>query len=548
MNQNDTLDMEIILSDEEQNIAVACINPGCSNSTTMETARLLTFDANGKASIEDCICCPDTCGEKWFKFIPPTSKEYAIFTNTGMFDAYGYLYDNSNKCIGYDDNKGITSNFCIFHQLTANQTYYICVQSNNNASGPFTLTVKPAEHVSFISIHPAELHLRPGISGTDSIHSTTCEISTGYLFATILPENANCKDVIWSSSDTSVVKVDRDCGLVRATNKTGRATITAKSVDGNYTATAEVIVEADGTPVRINASEINVMADSRANSAVLGKFSNQTIVTLMNQTPENENWYLVYGQMKNGTFTSGWCLGQHLYKSAIFGILEDVDELNIRSGASTNHNIVGTIYKKDSIEILENEFTFNSGYMWHKILYNGAVAYVVAGNNTPNFSFENRWVELVPQNSNTPVYTFSSTGVTLLKELEGFRAKAYKASSSENSYTIGYGHVITDGTQFITINGTTYSELTEDLANTLLMQDLNDIFIPKFNTFLQTNNIVLNQYQYDACIMDFILAKQHFKDYSQVLPAFIDGTTNSGLINRRTKEANLFVYNTYSFN
>ena len=75
---------------------------------------------------------------------------------------------------------------------------------------------------------------------------------------------------------------------------------------------------------------------------------------------------------------------------------------------------------------------------------------------------------------------------------------------------------------------------------------------------------MLNQSQYDACIMDcyqkgqniwtnqvrliakFILAKQYFDNYDKVLTAFLDGTTNTGLINRRTKEAKLFVYNTYS--
>ena len=84
------------------------------------------------------------------------------------------------------------------------------------------------------------------------------------------------------------------------------------------------------------------------------------------------------------------------------------------------------------------------------------------------------------------------------------------------------------------------------------------------NSFLEKNEIVLNQNQYDACIMDcfqkgqniwknqvrliakFILAKQYFDNYDKVLTAFLDGTTNVGLTNRRTKEANLFVYGTYS--
>ena len=40
--------------------------------------------------------------------------------------------------------------------------------------------------------------------------------------------------------------------------------------------------------------------------------------------------------------------------------------------------------------------------------------------------------------------------------------------------------------------------------------------------------------------------KCSYASYDKVLTAFLDGTTNVGLTNRRTKESNLFVYGTYS--
>ena len=47
-------------------------------------------------------------------------------------------------------------------------------------------------------------------------------------------------------------------------------------------------------------------------------------------------------------------------------------------------------------------------------------------------------------------------------------------------------------------------------------------------------------------IVIFILNNQSFDDYAHVLDAFVEDTPKNGLINRRTKEANLFVNHIYS--
>lgn len=321
-----------------------------------------------------------------------------------------------------------------------------------------------------------------------------------------------------------------------------------------------------GREVTVNTGgvNLNIRPTPSTDKSEIGKFANGTVVRLTNATPQNENWYAVYGQTTDGIYSYGWCSGEYLGNYVEYGTLVDVDTLNVRSGAGTGYTSIGTISKGGAVEILEKNCTTGSGYTWHKILYNGSIGYVVAGNNTPNFTFETRWVTLDTWSSSTLTYSFSSNGVTMLKSLEGFRPTAYIASSSESLYTIGYGHVITDGTKSVTINNDTYSTLTEELATTLLLQDLNNTFIPRFNIFLEENEIVLNQNQYDACIMDcfqkgqniwskqerliakFIFENQYFDNYDKVLTAFLDRTTNVGLTNRRTKEANLFVYGTYS--
>ena len=59
------------------------------------------------------------------------------------------------------------------------------------------------------------------------------------LTATVLPDNAANKNVIWSSSDVNVATVDE--GKVTPVNP-GQATITVKTVDGNKTASCKVSV------------------------------------------------------------------------------------------------------------------------------------------------------------------------------------------------------------------------------------------------------------------------------------------------------------------
>lgn len=70
---------------------------------------------------------------------------------------------------------------------------------------------------------------------------TLQEESTVTLTATVTPANASVKTVSWSSSDTSVATVSG--GLVTAVGA-GSATITARTVDGGYTATYALTVTA----------------------------------------------------------------------------------------------------------------------------------------------------------------------------------------------------------------------------------------------------------------------------------------------------------------
>jgi L-fucose mutarotase/ribose pyranase (RbsD/FucU family) len=95
-----------------------------------------------------------------------------------------------------------------------------------------------------------------------SLDKTSVEMAKGdeiTLTATINPDNASNKSVIWSSSNTSVAIVDN--GKVTALT-TGQTTITVKTVDGEKTATCVITVIAkvyNVESISLNKSKLSMM-------------------------------------------------------------------------------------------------------------------------------------------------------------------------------------------------------------------------------------------------------------------------------------------------
>ncbi|MBR4749384.1 MAG: Ig-like domain-containing protein, partial [Abditibacteriota bacterium] len=85
------------------------------------------------------------------------------------------------------------------------------------------------------------------------------EGDTQYLKATVLPEKVDDKQVVWSSSDTSVATVSSD-GMVTAKSP-GSAVITVKTVQGNYTAKCKVTVKrrVPVTTVELDVSKLTLL-------------------------------------------------------------------------------------------------------------------------------------------------------------------------------------------------------------------------------------------------------------------------------------------------
>lgn len=112
---------------------------------------------------------------------------------------------------------------------------------------------------------------------------------TETLVATIAPAGATNKMVEWSSSDESVATVDEN-GKVTAV-KAGTATITAKALDGDKTATFTLTVKEAATSVTLNKTAIELsvgasetltatIAPSGADDAVEWTTSDETVATV----------------------------------------------------------------------------------------------------------------------------------------------------------------------------------------------------------------------------------------------------------------------------
>ncbi len=154
----------------------------------------------------------------------------------------------------------------------------------------------------------------------------------------------------------------------------------------------------------------------------------------------------------------------------------------------------------------------------------------------------------------------SQSGINMLKKLEGCRLTAYKASSSERYYTIGYGHYGSDVRK--------NQKISKTQAEKYLKNDIKK-FEKALNKFTKCKRIALRQTQFDACVIDSYQRGQYMWDstaydltkfllnnhcfyniklysFKSVQNAFTGTkTTNKGLLNRRQREAKLFYYGTY---
>ena len=129
----------------------------------------------------------------------------------------------------------------------------------------------------------AECPVIVGVPVTDiTLSETEKEMAAGRQFqltATVLPENATNKKIMWTSSDTTIAEVS-ESGLVTA-KKDGNVIITAVTLNGRVQATCSVTVKTPPTNLYLNASEktININEKLELNANVVPKTaSNKNVI------------------------------------------------------------------------------------------------------------------------------------------------------------------------------------------------------------------------------------------------------------------------------
>ena len=423
-------------------------------------------------------------------------------------------------------------------------------QDGNGVSGYCSVTVHTVP-VTSVTVSPESLSLNIG--------ETAC------LEATVLPENATTKAILWTSGNSEIVEVDAN-GRITA-KAAGTTSVCATAQDGNgvsgcCTVTVTIIPTVKGLktiarcrvrkemsmddsailkdssnsnvvlaindmvpllsnnkisynsrlwyrilykgmmmhvtadddsfeetdvpapPTPPSGTDILVLSDSRVlnlrcspdiGSMLIGTFRAGTPLILTNAKPQNSKWYAVYGQTSDGSYSYGWCSGDFIGSYQEFGTLVDPDYLTVRTGPGFSYESPGKIYKGETVRILEKNCATGSGYTWHKILYNNSVRYVVAGNTTPCFEFETKFVSLTNivygdlPSTETIIQNLQNCPTSVIPSKDKPTCVAVASHMLRQGYEVAFvagmlGNIIAEGTigQFEISNYKTHPEAKPD--------------------------------------------------------------------------------------
>ena len=157
----------------------------------------------------------------------------------------GVVWESKDESIATVDQEGLVS------AVKEGSTQIIVSTANGNFSTYCSVTVKKTgADVSGITIDKDELKLTVGNSFR--------------LTATVLPENATEKGVVWESKDESIATVDQE-GLVSAV-KEGSTQIIVSTANGNFSAVCNVIIEKElvaVTSITLDQDVIELMVGSK---------------------------------------------------------------------------------------------------------------------------------------------------------------------------------------------------------------------------------------------------------------------------------------------
>jgi len=234
-------------------------------------------------------------------YLTPSFDEYfssvSNATQDGDYLTFDVDYEGNNidyvTIVVYGDNNQVIYTYegAPIDQVTVNTNGHENVSCSISINGQMThfeqLFGQEIIHVSSVSLDTSSLKL---------------SIGDTYTFKTsVLPENATNKELIWSSSDESVVSVDNE--TITAL-KEGKATISVKSKDGYKSSSAEITVVKEPSithvsRVSLNETSLNLLTGDKATLTATVLPSNATDKTI-SWSSTNEN----VATVKNGKVTA----------------------------------------------------------------------------------------------------------------------------------------------------------------------------------------------------------------------------------------------------
>ena len=184
-------------------------------------------------------------GESSVEMTVGTSHELTATVLPENATEKGVVWESKDESIASVDQEGLVS------AVKEGSTKIIVSTANGNFSAYCSVTVKKTgADVSGITIDKDELKLTVG--------------NSFQLTATVLPENATEKGVVWESKDESIASVDQE-GLVSAV-KEGSTQIIVSTANGNFSAVCNVIIEKElvaVTSITLDKDVIELMVGSK---------------------------------------------------------------------------------------------------------------------------------------------------------------------------------------------------------------------------------------------------------------------------------------------
>ena len=107
-------------------------------------AKWISYSGTGvipyNGSLYVSVVSKSSSTKHYYAFIPLVSGPVTIYTNGGMSDTYGFLYNSNKSQLTYDDDGGDGNNFKITYTVTAGTLYYVW-PAGYNSSGNTTVYI-----------------------------------------------------------------------------------------------------------------------------------------------------------------------------------------------------------------------------------------------------------------------------------------------------------------------------------------------------------------------------------------------------------------------